>query len=64
VGFDEHGNRLGQGGGFYDHYLSHYPEKKSVTVIGVAYEMQKLDSVPTHSWDKPLDAVITEQHTY
>ena len=64
VGFDAHCNRLGQGGGFYDRYLSQFSEKKSVSIIGAAYEIQKLISVPTQDWDIPLDTVITEKHIY
>jgi len=65
VGFDEKGNRLGMGGGFYDRSLSrcfrasttwHRPVR-----VGVAYSWQQADEIPTEPWDIPLDAIITEQ---
>lgn len=61
VAFDVHGNRLGMGGGYYDRYLANHSNS---LCIGVAYEFQKQDALPTASWDKPLDAVITEKAIY
>lgn len=61
VAFDESGNRLGHGGGFYDKLLSHYPKAKK---IGLAFEVQKIDSIPIKPHDVQLDVVVTESQIY
>lgn len=64
VGFDEHGNRLGMGGGFYDRTLRFTLRascKKRPLLIGIAYSQQKVDKLHKQAWDIPLDAVMTEQ---
>ena len=61
VAFDENGNRIGHGGGYYDRFLKKYPRAKK---IGLAYELQKIDEVPAEPHDVPLDAVITEAQVY
>jgi 5-formyltetrahydrofolate cyclo-ligase len=60
VAFDEHGHRLGQGGGFYDRALARAIPRPAV--IGIAHSFQQVASVPTESWDVPIDAVVTEDH--
>ena len=53
------GRRLGYGGGFYDRTLAvlggagHH-----LSVIGIAYDGQKLDKIPVGPYDMPLDAVL------
>lgn len=59
VAFDEQGNRLGQGGGFYDRALAATDSSRPI-VIGVAHSLQRVDLVPAEPWDVPLDAVVTE----
>lgn len=58
LGFDQHGTRLGYGGGYYDRTLAHM--KKSPRLIGLAFAAQELSDIPRDSHDVPLDAVITE----
>jgi len=60
VAFDEHGHRLGQGGGFYDRAMAARKAHTPV-VIGIAHAFQQVDLVPTESWDIRLDAVVTEE---
>ncbi len=65
VAFDLKGNRLGMGGGFYDATFSHLRSNKNRPVfIGLAYELQKLESLPSDRWDLPLDGVCTESDFY
>lgn len=67
VGFDLTGNRLGMGGGFYDrslHFRNHQKSWRKPKLIGLAHECQKLDHVPTESWDIPIDGVVTEAKLY
>jgi len=63
VAFDEKGNRLGMGGGFYDRSFSFLHRRKfnrKPKLVGVAYDFQQMDNLSRDSWDVPLDAVVTE----
>ncbi len=57
VGFDEAGNRLGHGGGYYDRYLLRCP--RAVKIL-VAFEAQKLDAVCAGENDVTMDIIVTE----
>jgi 5-formyltetrahydrofolate cyclo-ligase len=64
VAFDENGNRLGMGGGFYDYTLAYLNKRKiwrKPKLIGVAHELQKVKLLQSNPWDVPLDGVITEK---
>jgi 5-formyltetrahydrofolate cyclo-ligase len=64
LGFDNAGNRIGMGGGFYDRSFAFRKRRGSwrrPLLIGVAYGFQQVEQIPTASWDIPLDIVITEQ---
>lgn len=56
VAFDRKGNRLGRGKGFYDRLLSDV----DATKIGVGYEFQLFDEIPTDEHDVRMDAIITQ----
>ncbi len=59
VVFDMHCNRIGFGAGYYDRFL---PKKSNTTTtIGIAYDYQVVDKIPTNEYDVPLDLVITEK---
>ncbi|WP_133407722.1 5-formyltetrahydrofolate cyclo-ligase [Parashewanella tropica] len=64
VAFDEQGNRMGMGGGYYDRTLAYLESKPFLKVIGYAHECQKVDALPIEAWDKPLSAVVTAQAFY
>ncbi|MEN8177136.1 MAG: 5-formyltetrahydrofolate cyclo-ligase [Pseudomonadota bacterium] len=67
VAFDLSGNRLGMGGGYYDRTLSFKNKRshwKGPKLIGIAHDIQCVDSLPVNDWDIPLDAVITEKKLY
>ena len=65
LAFDERKCRLGYGGGFYDRTISALKAKKSVFSLGVAYEAQKVEEVPTEeTTDVALDAILTERTIY
>lgn len=58
VAFDRRGGRLGYGGGYYDRFL---PRLRSGTItIGLAYDLQLVEQVPTETHDVPLDLLVTE----
>jgi 5-formyltetrahydrofolate cyclo-ligase len=67
VAFDTDGNRVGMGGGFYDRtlaYLQHRRHWRKPTLVGLAHETQKTDSLESQSWDIPLDYIVTEKQRY
>ncbi len=64
VAFDELGNRMGMGGGYYDRTLSHIDECRSINIAGFAHECQKIERLPTEAWDVPLRNIITPNHFY
>lgn len=67
VAFDGKGQRLGMGGGFYDHSLSflhHRNHWYHPGFVGLAYDTQKIGQLPGDDWDVPLSAVVTDQTIY
>lgn len=56
--FTMRGERLGRGGGFYDKYMSQTGFR--AYKIGIAFECQIFDSLPTDTHDIRVDEVITE----
>ena len=63
VAFDQKGNRLGMGGGYYDRSFSFLLRQHSTRkprLVGVAYDFQEIESLSSDSWDVPLDAIVTE----
>ncbi|ATG58972.1 MULTISPECIES: 5-formyltetrahydrofolate cyclo-ligase [Pseudoalteromonas] len=66
VAFDNQGNRLGMGGGFYDRTLArlHDENWQKPRLIGLAHECQKVDVLPIESWDVPLKTIITPNKNY
>lgn len=60
VAYDRKGNRLGRGKGYYDRLLSSTHASK----IGVAYEFQIVEEIPTEAHDVPVDIVITDRGIY
>lgn len=49
-------HRLGQGGGHYDRWLAAHPD---TVPIGLAWDIQRIDSLPVEPHDRPLAAVVT-----
>ena len=57
VAFDQTGARLGYGGGCYDRYLP--TVSASCQIIGIAFDEQRVDHVPTDAHDLPLPTIIS-----
>jgi len=57
VVFDTKGNRIGYGKGFYDRLLQ---EAKNAYSIGLAFESQIIESIPSEEHDEKVDIIITE----
>ena len=58
LAFDAEGNRLGRGGGFYDRLLNSARTAGSITAIGVAFEWQKIKTVPMANHDLPVNLLV------
>ena len=56
VGFTAKGDRLGQGGGYYDRFLAAHPQ---TTAIGMAWDVQEVAELPTELHDMRLSAIVT-----
>lgn len=63
VGIDAQGYRLGMGGGFFDRALAFRRLRscwRGPVLIGLAFDLQLVESVHPEPWDARLDGVITE----
>jgi 5,10-methenyltetrahydrofolate synthetase len=58
IAFDEEGGRVGQGGGFYDRWISSISKDKRPLLIGVCMSFQMMTKVPSCSSDIPADVVL------
>ena len=56
VAFDRKGNRIGRGRGYYDRFLCQHLDVKR---IGICFDFQLVDNVPTEPLDIKMDEVIT-----
>jgi len=57
VVFDEKGNRIGHGKGYYDRLLK---DSKGIPNIGLAFEFQLVKKIETEEHDEKIDVIITE----
>lgn len=60
LAFDNFGNRLGYGGGYYDRYLPRLRE--DAICVGLAFSNQFIEEIPIEKYDKKLDYVITVKY--
>lgn len=60
VAYDQTGNRLGRGKGFYDRLLS----TTKATKIGVGYEFQIVEEIPAEPHDVKMDMVISQRRVF
>lgn len=58
IAFDARGYRTGYGKGYYDRWLKSVPLEKTV---GLAYDFQITDKLPTEEYDIPVGVIITEK---
>jgi 5-formyltetrahydrofolate cyclo-ligase len=59
IAFDKNRNRLGRGKGYYDRFFI----KSDLTKIGIGFDFQLFDKVPTNQYDIKLDKIITPSST-
>ena len=57
VAFDRTGARLGYGGGCYDRYLPML--SPACQIVGIAFDEQRVDGVPTDAHDLPLSHIVS-----
>lgn len=55
VAFSRDGHRLGRGKGYYDRLLENFTGKK----IGIAFDEQIVDTIPTEKSDVRMDLILT-----
>ena len=61
IGFTAKGERLGQGGGHYDRWLEAHP---AALAIGLAWDCQRVEALPTQPHDRHLAAIVTPTRFY
>ncbi|MCL1058508.1 5-formyltetrahydrofolate cyclo-ligase [Shewanella gelidimarina] len=59
VAFDDQGNRMGMGGGYYDRTLANWQTRKKPFPIGYAHDCQQVTKLACQHWDVPLPFIIT-----
>ena len=59
VAFDKSKNRLGYGGGYYDRTIGKFKQNKAIFTIGIAFDEQETDSIPTDRYDQNLNMIVT-----
>jgi 5-formyltetrahydrofolate cyclo-ligase len=57
--YDEKGNRVGYGGGYYDRLLSGL--LKTVPIVAPAYEEQIVESIPAEPHDIKVSVIVTDR---
>lgn len=57
LAFDRQGFRLGYGGGYYDRLL----DRANCCCVGLAFQELLFDRLPHEAWDRPVQAVCTEE---
>lgn len=57
VAFDDAGNRMGRGRGYYDRFLSQHTLSKAYK-LGICYKQQMIENIPVEPHDIRMDEVI------
>ncbi len=56
--FDEHGGRMGYGGGYYDRFVSNLAPQ--AIRIGLCFDLQLQKKIPLEPHDEMMDYIVTE----
>ena len=59
VAFDKSKKRLGYGGGYYDRTIEKFKKNKAILTVGIAFDEQETESIPTDKYDQNLNMIIT-----
>lgn len=57
VAYDQSGNRLGMGAGYYDRFI---PQAPQAILIGAIWSSQIVENIPCASYDKPVHYLLYE----
>lgn len=57
LAFDRSGFRLGHGSGYFDRFLARHP----LPAVGLSFDFQLLDVLPTALHDLPMSVVVTDR---
>ncbi|HRK35582.1 MAG TPA: 5-formyltetrahydrofolate cyclo-ligase [Candidatus Hydrogenedentes bacterium] len=60
IAFSARGERIGYGGGYFDRFLTSF---RGVS-IGLAFDMQMVESIPVEPHDTPVQMLVTESGVY
>ena len=63
VAFDDAGNRIGMGGGYFDRtfsFLKHRRIHIHPKLIGLAFSCQQVEKIPANPWDIRVFSVVSE----
>ncbi len=61
VAFDEEGNRIGYGAGFYDRYFTRISKgNPNILIVAMAYDFQVLKEIPSEPFDWKMDRIVTQ----
>lgn len=60
LAFDRRGYRLGYGAGYFDRFLA----GRSFPAVGLAYDVQLVETLPVEAHDVAMSVVVTERRTY
>lgn len=61
LAFSARGARLGYGAGYYDRWLAGHP---AAVRLGLCFDYQVLQDLPTAAHDEPLDYLVTDRRLY
>ncbi len=67
TGFDDNGNRLGMGGGFYDYTFAFVKQPQADQqpfLAGIAHECQRVEMIPVTDKDIQLSAIYSDLRGY
>ena len=65
LAFDELGNRMGYGGGYYDKTFARFKkDNHNFISVAVAYDEQKINNVVNSNNDQKIDYILTEKQIY
>ena len=59
LAFDNQGNRLGYGGGFYDRF---YYNNKNIVYVGYGFSFQQVQKIPSNNYDLKLSYIVTDSY--
>jgi 5-formyltetrahydrofolate cyclo-ligase len=64
VAWDAKGSRLGMGAGYYDRALEPLRNSATPLRIGIAFDVQRTDAIPTDPHDVPLHELISDSQRF